>query len=236
MGASRDMKRRRILGLCCGMLLTILAARSLAGAEGQWLELFDGRTLDGWVQKNGTATYRVEEGAIVGRISEGSPNSFLVTEREYGDFELEFEVKVDDALNSGVQIRSRTKERTTGPGADDQAGRVFGPQVEIEASPGFAGYVYGEATGRGWLTPEERLKPHDRFRNGRWNRYRVVARGPRIRTWINVQSVEDLTDEEIYETHPRGFIGLQVHGIEPGSGPYEVAWRNLRLRELPAVE
>jgi hypothetical protein len=218
------------------MLLTILAASSLGGTESRWVALFDGRTLDGWVQKNGTATYRVKDGAIVGRTSEGSPNSFLVTEREYGDFELEFEVKVDDGLNSGVQIRSRTKERTTGPGADDQAGRVFGPQVEIEASPGFAGYVYGEATGRGWLTPEERLKPHDRFRNGQWNRYRVSARGPSIQTWINVQSVEDLTDEEVYETHPRGFIGLQVHGIEPGSGPYEVAWRNLRLRELPAVE
>jgi hypothetical protein len=143
---------------------------------------------------------------------------------------------VDNALNSGVQIRSRTKQRTTGPGGDDQAGRVFGPQVEIEASPGLAGYVYGEAIGRGWLTPEERLRAHDHFRNGRWNRYRVAARGPRIRTWINAQPIEDLTDQQVYETHPRGFIGLQVHSIEPGSGPYEVAWRNLRLRELPAAE
>ena len=216
------------------MLLTLIAARSLAGTDGEWVALFDGRTLHGWVQRNGTAVYRVEDGAIVGRTSEGSPNSFLVTKREYGDFELEFEVKVDHALNSGVQIRSRTKQRTTGTGGDDQAGRVFGPQVEIEASPGLAGYVYGEATGRGWLTPEERLKPHVQFRNGEWNRYRVVARGPRIRTWINDRAIEDLTDEQIYETHSRGFIGLQVHGIEPGSGPYKVAWRNLRLRKLPA--
>jgi hypothetical protein len=178
----------------------------------------------------------VEDGAIVGRTSEGSPNSFLVTERAYGDFELEFEVKLDDELNSGVQIRSRTKQRTTGTGADDQAGRVFGPQIEIEASPGLAGYVYGEAIGRGWLTPEERLVPHDHFRNGQWNRYRVVARGPRIRTWLNAQPIEDLTDDETYRTHAQGFIGLQVHGIEPGEGPYEVAWRNLRLRKLPAAE
>ena len=108
-----------------------------------WVALFDGRTLDGWVQRNGAATSRVTDGAIVGRTSEGSPNSFLATEQAYGDFELEFEVKVDDALNSGVQIRSRTRERAFG--------RVFGPQVEIEASPGLAGYVYGEAMGRGWL-------------------------------------------------------------------------------------
>jgi Domain of Unknown Function (DUF1080) len=140
------------------------------------------------------------------------------------------------ALNSGVQIRSRVKERTTGGGADDQAGRVFGPQVEIETSPGLAGYLYGEATGRGWLTPEQRRKPHRHFRNGQWNRYRVVARGPRIRTWINDQPIEDLTDRQIYQTHARGFIGLQVHGIDREAGPYEVAWRNLRLRELPDAE
>ncbi len=62
---------------------------------------------------------------------------------------------MNDALNSGVQICSRIKEHTTGTGADDHAGQVFGPQVEIEASPALAGYIYGEATGRGWLTPED---------------------------------------------------------------------------------
>jgi 3-keto-disaccharide hydrolase len=216
------------------LLLAIGMAPGDAGTEEGWIALFDGRTLDGWAQRNGTAEYRAENGAIVGRTSEGSPNSFLTTEQTYGDFELEFEVKVDDALNSGVQIRSGTKQRATGEGPDDRVGRVFGPQVEIEASPGLAGYVYGEATGRGWLTPKERLVPHAQFRNGEWNRYRIVARGPRIQTWLNGQPIEDLTDEAAYEAHPEGFIGMQVHGIEPGTGPYEVAWRKLRLRPLPA--
>jgi hypothetical protein len=178
----------------------------------------------------------VVDGAIVGRTSEGSPNSFLVTEQAYGDFELEFEVRVDDALNSGVQIRSRTKERSTGEGPDDRAGRVFGPQVEIEASPGLAGYVYGEAMGGGWRTPVARLMPHAHFQNGTWNRYRILAEGHRIRTWINGEPIEDLSDAEAYASHPDGFIGLQVHSIEPGTGPYEVAWRRLRLRELTASE
>jgi hypothetical protein len=216
------------------LLLAIGVPQGDAGTEEGWVALFDGRTLDGWVQRNGTAEYRVEDGAIVGRTSEGSSNSFLTTEQTYGDFELEFEVKIDDALNSGVQIRSGTKERATGENPDDRVGRVFGPQVEIEASPGLAGYVYGEATGRGWLTPKERLVPHAQFRNDEWNRYRIVVRGPRIQTWLNGQPIEDLTDEAAYEAHPQGFIGLQVHGIEPGTGPYEVAWRNLRLRPLPA--
>ena len=216
------------------LLLAVGVAQGDACTAEGWTTLFDGRTLDGWVRRNGTAEYRVEDGAIVGRTSEGSPNSFLTTDQTYGDFELEFEVKIDDALNSGVQIRSGTKERATGEGPDDRVGRVFGPQVEIEASPGLAGYVYGEATGRGWLTPKERLVPHAQFRNGEWNRYRIVARGPRIQTWLNGQPIEDLTDEAAYAAHPEGFIGLQVHGIEPGNGPYEVAWRKLRLRPLPA--
>ncbi|MBI1358393.1 MAG: DUF1080 domain-containing protein [Acidobacteria bacterium] len=207
----------------------------LTASAGDWIQLFDGKTLNGWEQKNGKAVYTVEHGAIVGRTAEGSVNSFLCTTRLFGDFELEFDVKVDDKLNSGIMIRASTKERSTGEGANNAKGRVYGPQVEIEASGekgAEAGYIYGEATGRGWLTPQERLIPHKKFHDGKWNHFRVVAKGPRIQTWINGEKVDDLVDEAIYETHPRGFLGLQVHRIPPGAGPYEAAWRNLRLREL----
>jgi hypothetical protein len=208
-------------------VMTLAAAA--AAAEEVWIDLFDGNTLTGWVQKNGYATYTVEDGTIVGRTADGSPNSFLCTEKDYGNFELTFEVRVDNELNSGVQIRSQTTDGSN-------HGRVNGPQVEIEASGdngAEAGYIYGEATGRGWLTPAERLKPHKHFHDGEWNRFRILADGPRIQTWINDVAIEDLTDEAIFETHPRGFIGLQVHGIRKGTGPYQVAWRNIRLRRLP---
>jgi len=206
------------------LLLTAAFATTALADDSGWTNLFDGKTLDGWEQRNGTATYRVEDGAIVGKTNEGSPNSFLCTTKEYGDFELEFEVRVDDGLNSGVQIRSQTR--------DTRTGRVNGPQVEIEKSPGESGYIYGEATGRGWLTPQDQLKAHSHLKNGKWNKYRVVAKGPRIQTWINGQPVADLVDEEIYKTHAKGFIGLQVHGIRKGTGPYEVAWRNIRIKEI----
>ena len=191
-----------------------------------FVALFDGETLEGWTQRNGTATYRVENGAIVGRTNEGSPNSFLCSDREFGDFELLFEVKVDDRLNSGVQIRSQTR--------DGFHGRVNGPQVEIEASGANgaeAGYLYGEASG-GWMTPESARAPHKHFRDGEWNTYRVRAIGPRIQVWVNGAPVSDLTDVGKEASHRRGFIGLQVHSIPAGAGPYEVAWRNLRIREL----
>jgi len=216
-------------------LLFLAAAAAVPLHAGGWVELFDGKTLNGWVQRNGFATYRVEDGTIVGRTSEGSPNSFLCTATHFGDFELEFEVKVADELNSGVMIRSSQKPESTGEGRNSRAGRVYGPQVEIEASGAKgaeAGYVYGEATGRGWLTPEEKLVPHKTMRDGEWNAYRIVAKGPRIQTWINGKPIEDLTDQPSFDNHPGGFIGLQVHGIRKGTGPFEVAWRNIRIRPL----
>lgn len=196
---------------------------ALPAADHGFVDLFNSRDLDGWTQRNGTATYRVEGDQIVGKTSEGSPNSFLCTDMLYGDFELMFEVKVDDALNSGVQIRSQSKGGVP-------SGRVNGPQVEIAVS-GTAGYVYGEAAG-GWMTPNDDRKPHKHFRNGEWNAYHVVAVGPNIQVWLNGHHVSDLTHPERYESHPKGFIGLQVHGIGAGKGPYEVRWRRLKLRDL----
>jgi hypothetical protein len=225
---------RLVLLLVAPALATTLGPLARAAEPGPWISMFHGKTLEGWTQKNGTATYRVEDGAIVGRTTQGSPNSFLCSVEEYGDFELEFETKVDVGLNSGVQIRSQTNDQ---PGQHTvyHTGRVNGPQVEIEASGeqgAEAGYIYGEATDRGWLTDAKRLIAHKHFKDGQWNHYRVVAQGPRIQTFINGQPIEDLHDEAIYQTHPRGFIGLQVHGIGGEEGPFEVRWRALKIRRL----
>jgi hypothetical protein len=79
------------------------------------------------------------------------------------------------------------------------------------------------------MTPQEDRVPHKAFQNGEWNHYRVLARGPRILTWVNGRPIEDLVDEAKYQSHPEGFIGLQVHGVGD-RGPFEVAWRNIRIR------
>ncbi|MFW6103897.1 MAG: 3-keto-disaccharide hydrolase [Bacteroidota bacterium] len=220
------MKKQHIVLTSLLLSFFLLA---FAGEDG-WKSLFNGKDLDGWVQKNGWATYRVEDGMIIGRTARLSPNSFLCTTEEYGDFELVFEVKLlDNELNSGVQIRSKTSEA----GLFEKSGRVNGPQVEIEASGddgAEAGYLYAEAAG-GWMTPDDKRVPHKTFKDGEWNKYRVVAKGPRIQVWINGKKISDLVDEDIYESHPKGFIGLQVHSVGFG-GPYEVAWRNIEIREL----
>lgn len=213
------------------LALGLLALPLTALAAGEWVSLFDGESLDGWIQKNGTARYIVHDEAILGITSEGSPNSFLCTEAEYGNFELEFEVKLnDDELNSGVQIRSTTKE----PEGDAEFGRVNGPQVEIEATGpegAQSGLIYGEAAG-GWMSENPDERKYKAFKDGEWNHYRVLAQGPRIQTWINGEKIEDLVDEEKFESHPKGFIGLQVHSIKKGTGPYSVMWKNIKIREL----
>jgi len=220
------MKKQQIILTSLLLSFLLLAFAS----EDDWKSLFNGENLDGWVQKNGKADYWVEDGMIIGQTTKGSPNSFLCTKKDYDDFELVFEVKLfDNELNSGVQIRSKTRKA----GLFKKSGRVNGPQVEIEASGddgAEAGYLYAEAAG-GWMTPLVRRSPHKTFKDGEWNKYRVVAEGPRIQVWINGKQISDLVDEDMYESHPKGFIGLQVHGVG-NRGPFKVAWRNIKLREL----
>ena len=207
-------------------LIACVSVKDKSSTSKKYTSIFDGKTLKGWTQLNGTATYRVEEGIIIGKTKEGSPNSFLCSDKLYDNFDLKFDVKVDNGLNSGVQVRSQTK--------DGPKGRVNGPQIEIESSGkngAESGYIYGEAAG-GWMTPKEKLIPHKHFKDEQWNTYRVLAQGPRIQVWINDHQISDLTHEEKFKSHPKGFIGLQVHSIRKDSGPFEVRWRNLEIIEL----
>ena len=205
-------------------------------SSGQWMDLFNGSNLDGWVQMNGSHRYTAEDGAIVGRTVAGSPNSFLCTRQEFSDFELELDVMVDSVTNSGVQIRSKVRPFTTGAGHDQRAGRVNGPQVELQRNhrPGTptTGLIYGEALGTGWLSAEEKIENgHHHLYNEGWNHVRIRAQGPRIQTWVNGHLVEDLVLENLHKTHNRGFIGLQMHGMEDGR-LYTMRWKNIRIKTL----
>jgi hypothetical protein len=212
-----------------------------------WYALFNGKDLNGWKQVNGTADYKVlrDVAEIVGTTAEGSPNSFLATEQAYSDFELRFEVKLDNPeLNSGVQIRSDQYKQDReveidGRKISQRKGRVYGYQVEIEASRdkdndnpdyGEAGFVYDEAR-RGWLSPDEiRSDPAKRaaFINGNWNQYYIRCVGSHIQTWVNGVLIADLHDEMTATGH----IMLQVHSIPKDQGPWSVRWRNILIRSV----
>lgn len=225
-------------------LTSVLFASSLL-ADNTWKPLFDGKSLDGWVQKGGKAKYSVEEGAIVGTSILKTPNSFLCPDKEYSDFILEYEFLVDERLNSGVQIRSHAynEDKTydmAGKKKVVKAGRFHGYQIEIDPDVKrgrlWAAGIFDEAR-RGWLYPGSlggdsaafSAQGKEVFKPGEWNKVRVEAIGNSIRTWLNDSPRASITDAMT----PSGYIGLQVHSI--GKKEQEgttVKWRNLRIKEV----
>lgn len=223
-----------------------LLAMSLCHAEPAAVDLFNGKDFTGWIQRGGEAKYTIENGEIVGTSLLKTPNSFLCTEREYGDFILEYDFKVDGRLNSGVQIRSLIFNKPMEYEFDGKtikvpAGRVHGYQVEIDPDMNrkrmWSGGIFDEGR-RGWLFPaanDEKQKAAFSekglrvFKPEDWNSVRVEARGDSIKTWLNGEPMADLKDS----VTASGFIGLQVHSI--GNKDHEgtqVRWRNLKITDL----
>ena len=160
-------------------------------------------------------------------------NTFLTTEKDYGDFELELDFKIDDpAFNSGVQIRSHAR-----PDGDGE--RVYGYQVEIDprVDRRWTAGIYYEAGDEhrdaGWLNDLSKNEAAQQaFKLGEWNHLKVVAAGPHIQTWLNGVPAADFTDTDDKGSTPSGFIGLQVHSVGEAADPKEVRWRNIQLTEL----
>ena len=210
----------------------------------EFVPLFDGKLLDGWVVLGGKAKYAVKDGTIVGTSKPNAPNTFLCTEKNYGDFILEYEIRADAELNSGVQIRSQQFDDDTEVDLGDgktmkiPRGRVHGYQVEYDANvPGRAWMagIYDEGR-RSWLYPGllggDAKKCTDQgkrvYKPGEWNNFRVEAKGPSIKTYLNGELRTDMQDS----LTPAGFIGLQVHQVGENTKPMHVSWRNLRIEVL----
>lgn len=210
------------------------------------MDLIPGKDLAGWVRRGGTANYVVEGKEVVGSCVMNTPNSFLCSEKTYGDFILEYDFKVDPRLNSGVQIRSECFDQPTtvmweGKRIDVPAGRVHGYQIEIDPDPKqdrwWTAGVYDEGR-RGWLYPgqlggdEKAFTDQGRklFKQGQWNHVRVEAVGDSIKTWLNGTPCASIEDGMTR----RGFIGLQVHGIgnDASKEGAQVRWRNMKLTDL----
>jgi hypothetical protein len=209
---------------CYGVFATavlIYPAKVKAQSIIKTQSLFDGKTLKGWKQVVGNASYKVENGVIVGTTVAGSGNSFLVTEKEYGDFMLDLDVMIESKVsNSGIQTRSHFNT----PG---HANRVYGRQVEIDPSDrAWSGGIYDEGR-REWLYPLD-LHPEAKtaFKVGVYNHIKVMCKGNEMKTWVNnipVAYVIDTVDS-------KGFIGLQVHAVSTKEQEGKrVYFKNIRL-------
>ncbi len=202
------------------MALVILGCAENKKDDAPWVALFDGETLNGWTQKGGEAKYEVRERTIVGTTIYDTPNSFLTSDKMYGDFILELEFKVDSSMNSGIQIRSNSLPHY-------RNGRVHGYQVEIDPSDrAWSGGIYDEAR-RGWLhTLENNPEGQKAFKQNDWNHYRIEAIGDTLKTWVNGVPTSHLVDEKTAS----GFIALQVHSINKDKKEgTEVQWRDIKI-------
>ena len=220
------------------------------------IQLFNGKDLDGWVQRGGKAIYKVDNGEIVGTAVAGTPNSFLCTKENYGNFILELEFKVDSRLNSGVQFRSQCYDQPTvlkgldgqplknskGEAREVKANVVHGYQCEIDfATPKnrfWTAGIYEEGI-RNWLYPGSLGGDAKAFTEqggkltklNEWNQLKIQAQGTSIKTWLNGEpraSIEDALNSS-------GLIGLQVHAVSKELAGSQVRFRKIRLQPLGAA-
>lgn len=185
-----------------------------------WVNLTEGSSLTGWSILGGEATYSITDGVVTGTTVANTPNTFLVTEKKYGDFILELDYLVDPKMNSGVQFRSNSFPYY-------RKGLVHGYQMEIDPSPrAYSGGIYDEKRRKWLVSLKDNPAGQKAFKQGEWNSARIEAVGDSIRIWLNGVPTAHLVDDKT----ATGFIGLQVHAIYNEMTPgMEVKWRNVRI-------
>ncbi|MCX6920315.1 MAG: DUF1080 domain-containing protein [Verrucomicrobia bacterium] len=197
------------------MLLGLMALGNAAPAP-----LFDGKSLSGW--EGDTAWWRVEGGEIRGgSLKEKVPkNLFLATEKSYQNFDLRVKLRLTGTgfVNSGVQMRS-----VRVPNSSEMSG------YQVDYGKGWYGKLYDES--RRKKVVADAVDPAAvlaAIKEGDWNEYRILAEGPRIRSWINGVPALDFTETEANIAQD-GKIGLQIHA----GGPAEVQVKDVSIEELP---
>ncbi len=197
--------------------LAPLGAAELAGQEAAdgFAPLFNGSDLRGW--DGDPDLWSVGDGSIVGS-TDGRPlreNSFLISEREFGDFVLRFEVKLRNG-NSGMQFRSERTGRWT----------VRGYQADLASGKGW-GNLHGEGLPGGLILDGWQHRAEHVVRAG-WNDVEILCDAHRVRIRVNGTVTNDVLDPGAL----RGVLAMQLHRGEP----MRVAFRNIRIRELGASE
>lgn len=203
-------------------LLTVTAALCLAPAAcAEPGPLFDGKTFAGW-EGNTAEVWRIEEEAFTAGSMQKrqAKNDFLATEKDYADFELTLQWKLDGTegfINGGIQFRS-----VRIPNSHEMRG------YQADLGAGYDGALYDESR-RGMLQkPAKEVFEKLRKPLGEWNEYRIRAQGPRIQLWVNGIQTVDYTETQ--PDIPRsGKIAVQIHGAATSV----VRYKNLRIEALP---
>lgn len=171
-------------------------------SEDGWQALFDGSTLS-HLNILGDANWRIEDNSVV--ADESTAASFLVTQQDYADFELELEFWVNTEANSGVFLRCQNPEAV----ADTSCYEVNIYDTRSDQTYRTGGIV-------NLVAPAEFV-----YTGGQWNRYQITANGNRLQVTLNGRDLVDVEDSQ----YASGPIALQY-----GSGI--VKFRNVRVRPL----
>lgn len=202
-------------------LLGVLSAFA-AGDDGEWVTIFDGESLDGWVTEggryDGDADWSIEAGALTGREGSGGSGGLIYTAKKYRNFELELDTTITYPFDSGIFVRMTPDKR--------------GAQVTIDYRPGGeVGGIYSD----GWFfhNPDGAAK----FTRDEWNHFKVrcVGEPMHLTVWMNGDLLTDYRfPEESGAFAQAGLIGLQVHGSPGAPEGSNVKFKHIRVRELPA--
>ncbi len=190
------------------------------------IALWDGRTFAGW-EGDTAQTWSLADDAIVGGslLTKVPRNEFLATERNYTNFvlRLEFKLEGDTAkgmVNSGVQFHSQRV-----PGDSEMAGY----QADL-GDPNWWGSLYDESRRNKTLAPSEMATIGPVLRRNDWNTYEVKAVNGHIQTWLNgIAGVDYIEPDPAIPQSGR--IALQIHG----GGPARVSFRRITLDERPPL-
>ena len=200
------------------------------GGNAGFTSLFDGQTLNGWKLVNGKGGgYGVTNGVIY--CAKGGGGN-LFTEKEYADFVLRFEFKLEEGSNNGLGIRAPLQGDAAYDGMElqilEEKAALGGKWGKLREEQ-YHGSIYDLiAAKRGALKPASE-----------WNTEEVIARGRNIKVVVNGQTILDadlntITDPEKLRKHPgvlreRGHIGFLGHNDY-------LEFRNIRIKELPVEE
>src|SRR5262245_6055355 len=197
------------------------AAQKPKEEEPGFVSLFDGKTLAGW--KGRSENWSVREGSIAGSTKPKGIdfNTFLISEKEYGNFHLKVLFKFSGG-NSGIQFRSRQV-------GDPQRFLVSGYQADI--GDGYFGAIYDEARRNRLLCTPDKAVVQKAFKKDDWNLYEIRVCGKDIELILNGVTTAKYSEKE-KDIAEKGVLALQLHG----GHPMEVLFRDIRIRELPPPE
>ena len=224
-------------------------------------KLFNGKDFTGWEQRGGKAIYTVEEGVVVGTTALKTPNSFMCTKKEYGNFILELDFKVDPAMNSGVQIRSHcfdketkvifvytvdvprtisvvTPKGTLGKTVIDKVSKTRTKKIPANRVHGYQ--VEIDPSDRAWTGGI-----YDESRRGWLNDLKdnkKAGKAFKQNEWNHFKIVANGDSIKTWingvaaadlkdSMTAKGFIALQVHNTKSKT-PLKVMWKNIYIKEL----